>query len=229
MTSCLLRWWYGRPARRAARLVAVAAQRAGLTLHDMGLPYSLWRNRVGQYSIGDIHQTGSVLRSPAPIARRALAEIILSVRGQCPEGPVWNRRISRPAASTNIDDSYHIDPDLSITKCAYSNPSDVASWMSVVRIFGTTVTLDHWANHLRPGGMGVRAGHLPSEPMNRAVFRALKPGGLYVIADHAWRLGTGISESGTLHRIEEAFLCHEVEAAVRDLKAPTLPADLAPC
>ncbi len=49
--------------------------------------------------------------------------------------------------------------------------------------------------------------------MNRAVFRALKPGGLYVIADHAGRPGTGISESGTLHRIEEAFLRQEVEAA----------------
>jgi len=49
--------------------------------------------------------------------------------------------------------------------------------------------------------------------MNRAVFRALKPGGMYVIADHAGRSGTGISESGTLHRIEEAFLRREVEAA----------------
>jgi predicted methyltransferase len=49
--------------------------------------------------------------------------------------------------------------------------------------------------------------------MNQAVFRALKPGGLYVIADHAGRPGTGISESGTLHRIEEAFLRQEVEAA----------------
>jgi predicted methyltransferase len=49
--------------------------------------------------------------------------------------------------------------------------------------------------------------------MNRALFRALKPGGIYVIADHAGRPGTGISESGTLHRIEEAFLVREVEAA----------------
>jgi predicted methyltransferase len=49
--------------------------------------------------------------------------------------------------------------------------------------------------------------------MNRAVFRALKPGGLFVIADHAGRPGTGISESGTLHRIEETFLRQEVEAA----------------
>ncbi len=49
--------------------------------------------------------------------------------------------------------------------------------------------------------------------LNRAVFKALKPGGIYVLADHAGRPGTGISESGTLHRIEEAFLRKEVEAA----------------
>jgi predicted methyltransferase len=58
-------------------------------------------------------------------------------------------------------------------------------------------------------------GHLGVDraAMNRAVFRALKPGGLYVIADHSGRPGSGISESGTLHRIEEAFLRQEVEAA----------------
>ncbi len=48
---------------------------------------------------------------------------------------------------------------------------------------------------------------------NRAIFAALKPGGYFVIADHAGRPGTGISESGTLHRIEESFLRAEVEAA----------------
>ncbi len=58
-------------------------------------------------------------------------------------------------------------------------------------------------------------GHLGVDraAMNKAVFRALKPGGLYVLADHSGRPGTGISESGTLHRIEEAFLRQEVEAA----------------
>jgi predicted methyltransferase len=49
--------------------------------------------------------------------------------------------------------------------------------------------------------------------MNHAIFDALKRGGMYVIADHSGRPGTGISESGTLHRIEEAFLRTEVEAA----------------
>jgi len=58
-------------------------------------------------------------------------------------------------------------------------------------------------------------GHLGVDraQMNRSLFQALKPGGSYVIADHSGRAGTGISESGTLHRIEEAFLRREVEAA----------------
>jgi len=58
-------------------------------------------------------------------------------------------------------------------------------------------------------------GHLGVDraAMNRAVFRALKPGGHFVIADHSGRPNTGISESGTLHRIEEAFLRQEVQAA----------------
>ena len=58
------------------------------------------------------------------------------------------------------------------------------------------------------GHMGV-----DRDRMNRAVFAALKPGGLYVVADHAGRAGTGISEAGTLHRVEEAFVKSEVERA----------------
>lgn len=58
------------------------------------------------------------------------------------------------------------------------------------------------------GHMGV-----DRDRMNRAVFAALRPGGVYVIADHSGRPGTGISEAGTLHRIEEAFLRAEVERA----------------
>ena len=55
--------------------------------------------------------------------------------------------------------------------------------------------------------------------MNASIFAALKPGGQYVIADHAGRAGTGISESGTLHRVEEAFVVREVEAAGFRLRA----------
>jgi predicted methyltransferase len=58
-------------------------------------------------------------------------------------------------------------------------------------------------------------GHLGVDraKMNAAIFKGLKPGGMYVIADHSGRAGTGIGESGTLHRVEEAFVIREVEAA----------------
>jgi len=49
--------------------------------------------------------------------------------------------------------------------------------------------------------------------MNRAVFAALKPGGIYIVADHSGRTGTGVSEAKTLHRIEESVVRREVEAA----------------
>ena len=45
------------------------------------------------------------------------------------------------------------------------------------------------------------------------MFQALKPGGLYVILDHAAAEGTGVSVAGTLHRIEAAELRRQVEAA----------------
>src|SRR5690606_8922063 len=49
--------------------------------------------------------------------------------------------------------------------------------------------------------------------MNRAVFDALKPGGLFIVIDHAGRPGTTNTEVQTLHRIDGDFLRREVEAA----------------
>ena len=49
--------------------------------------------------------------------------------------------------------------------------------------------------------------------VNAAVFAALKPGGLYVIIDHAAPSGVGIEVADTLHRIDIADVKREVEAA----------------
>lgn len=49
--------------------------------------------------------------------------------------------------------------------------------------------------------------------MNKAVFGALRSGGVYGIVDHSGRDGTGGSETKTLHRIEERVVRQEVEAA----------------
>lgn len=48
---------------------------------------------------------------------------------------------------------------------------------------------------------------------NAAVFRALRPGGVYVLVDHSAKQGAGTSGSQTLHRIEESVLRAELEAA----------------
>jgi predicted methyltransferase len=49
--------------------------------------------------------------------------------------------------------------------------------------------------------------------MNSALFAALKPGGVLVIADHSAPAGSGATVGRTLHRIEESTLRQEVEAA----------------
>ena len=49
--------------------------------------------------------------------------------------------------------------------------------------------------------------------MNRAVFDALKPGGVYGIVDHSGRPGSATSEVKTLHRIDEQVVRDEIEAA----------------
>jgi predicted methyltransferase len=78
-------------------------------------------------------------------------------------------------------------------------PSELAGGVDLVTLMFNYHDLGH---------LGVDRG-----AMNKAVFGALKSGGFYIIADHSGRPGTGISESGTLHRVEEAFLRKEVEAA----------------
>lgn len=49
--------------------------------------------------------------------------------------------------------------------------------------------------------------------VNKAVFDALKPGGLYVIVDHAAATGAPVNVADTLHRIDPAIVRKEVEAA----------------
>ncbi len=64
---------------------------------------------------------------------------------------------------------------------------------------------------------------------NKAVFKALKPGGVYVVLDHAAKAGSGIEATDTLHRIDPARVKADVLAAgfKLDAESPILanPAD----
>jgi len=49
--------------------------------------------------------------------------------------------------------------------------------------------------------------------VNKAVYDALKPGGVYVVLDHVAEAGSGLRDTDTLHRIDPAVVKKEVEAA----------------
>lgn len=49
--------------------------------------------------------------------------------------------------------------------------------------------------------------------VNRAMFNALKPGGVLIIIDHAAVVGSDISVANTLHRIDQARVVADLQAA----------------
>ncbi len=51
------------------------------------------------------------------------------------------------------------------------------------------------------------------EAMNRAVWKALRPGGRYAVLDHSAKPGSGAADVQTLHRVEESTVRAEVEKA----------------
>lgn len=55
--------------------------------------------------------------------------------------------------------------------------------------------------------------------VNRAIFNALKPGGIYLVLDHAATSGSGLRDTATLHRIDPETVKKEVEAAGFKLEA----------
>ena len=56
-------------------------------------------------------------------------------------------------------------------------------------------------------------GPVDTAAFNRAVFAALKPGGIYIVLDHVAASGAPADVTETLHRIDPALVRHEVEAA----------------
>ena len=56
-------------------------------------------------------------------------------------------------------------------------------------------------------------GQVDTAAFNRAVFAALKPGGIYFVLDHEAPPGTDLAAIARLHRIEKAQVIREVTAA----------------
>ena len=56
-------------------------------------------------------------------------------------------------------------------------------------------------------------GSIDPAVLNKAVFDALKPGGIYLIIDHAAAAGSGMRDTDTLHRIDPEIVKKQVTAA----------------
>ena len=52
-----------------------------------------------------------------------------------------------------------------------------------------------------------------TDAMNTSIFKALKPGGIYIVTDHAAATGSGGRDTSTLHRVDPALVKQEVLAA----------------
>lgn len=84
-------------------------------------------------------------------------------------------------------------------------PGDAPATPEPVDLYWTT---DNYHDYRNPGFGGV-----DMAKFDKTVFDSLKPGGLFMVNDHAAAEGVGASATNTLHRIEEATVKQEAEAA----------------
>ena len=121
---------------------------------------------------------------------------VYSQNGPFPEqfkkiGDAWNERLQEPALKNVVK---------------VSKPFDAPDLLPV-----PPESLDAVIIHLNYHDMvGYK---LNRENVNAAVFKALKPGGIYGIVDHSAKPGAGDTQTTTLHRIDEDFLIKDVEKA----------------
>jgi predicted methyltransferase len=85
-------------------------------------------------------------------------------------------------------------------------PGNVPSSPAPVDLFWTVENYHDVANIGIGGEQGLLA-------FNKAVFAVLKPGGIYLVIDHADAAGKGIADTNTLHRIDPASVKQQVTAA----------------
>ncbi len=192
--------------RKPEQMLAFIGLRPGMTALDLstggGYTAELLARAAGP--AGTVYGQSQAARVPDAVTRPAVT----------PEGNSSPQLASLPGSSNAVPAVRRTSAQALAER---AKNSTLANLYSTVRVFEDPVPPELMTrldlvtlmfNYHDLGHMGV-----DRQRMNAAVYAGLRPGGLYVIADHAGRPGSGISESGTLHRIEEAFLRQEVEAA----------------
>lgn len=119
-----------------------------------------------------------------------------------PKGKVYTVPFGEPRAG--MSKALAADPGYGNVKLVAGTPTDLALPEPVDMVWTTQNYHD------------IRAGR---PQLNKAVFDALKPGGVYYVVDHAAMAGAGEGALLSLHRIDEATVKSEVLAAGFTLEA----------
>lgn len=158
-------------------------------------------------------------------ARRHIAEIMAfsgvkpgdTVLELVPGGGYWTRVFSAivgkdgkvyaavPAPMEKYAEKTHALPGELANVELLQQPADALSAPTPVDVAFTAQNYHDYPNEF----MG------PTDPalLNAAVFEALKPGGLWIVIDHAAEAGSGLRDTETLHRIDPATVREQAEAA----------------
>jgi predicted methyltransferase len=116
-----------------------------------------------------------------------------------PSGKVWAQS-PNPGAALTKRLADHPQANVIVSKRPFDDPvPEDATGLDVV----TLVNNYHDISYLP----------VDRAQMNRKLFAALKPGGRYIVMDHAAAVGSGISAGKTLHRIDEAVVISEARQA----------------
>jgi predicted methyltransferase len=143
------------------------------------------------------------------------------VPGGTPRGGYFTRLLSKAAGKDgHVYAFYPTEFDALLAKLKSSIPGEDSNYPNVSIVhqplasFTAPVPLDLvWTSQNYHDLHDSFAGGLNVGALNKAVFAALKPGGIYLVLDHAAAAGSGLRDTETLHRIDESAVKKEVEAA----------------
>ena len=131
-----------------------------------------------------------------------------------PGGGYYTRLLSLAVGPTGHVYTYGLRANPAIAAWAKTNPNvtegiaGAGTPLAPVPVDVVWTTLNY--HDLKNSKMGDRD---TAAVINDAAFKALKPGGIYVINDHQTATGIGTTQTATLHRIEDAAVIRDVEAA----------------
>lgn len=124
-------------------------------------------------------------------------------------GPTGTVYAYQPAEFIKFQASY--GENLKTVAAAYKNVTPLDGSLQTLDLpdgLDAVITVQNYHDlHLKPFPADTAA------KVNAEVFKSLKPGGVFLVVDHAAAAGSGLTAPDTLHRIDIAAVKSEVEAA----------------